>query len=149
MPAPKSKSLPNKKIAFEGRLKSPDARITSRFSGTTPFSLTLDAILKDEKVGSFGFETDGSPAFQSLLSKSCSLFVGKSQSEAEALALVFFSTEINPTLEQKEYVSFVWNVLQDVVARLPFDDPLSRTVRKISKLHDEFPLGDMGMDSED
>ncbi|MFH0969930.1 MAG: hypothetical protein V1776_00500 [Candidatus Diapherotrites archaeon] len=145
MSPPKS----SKRISFDGLLKSPDAFVQLRFAGTTSFSLRLEAKRKGDALVDFGFHTDGPVVFALFLSRSLALFLNQSSTTAESITLSSFHDSLSPSPDEKEYSLFVWNAIQDVIARLPFDDPLSKMLGKISRMNDEFPLGDGNKDDDD
>lgn len=135
--------------SFARRLSKPDASLRSKFGGSTPFEVTLGISLKKGRIDALGFETDAPATIIDWLNRSCALFVGKNQDECEALTLDVFTASLNPSSDVRPLAVFSWNLIQDVIARLPFGDPMSKMIGKISRLHDEFPLGDRKIDEED
>ena len=135
--------------SFAKRLKDAHSTIRSSFAGSTPFKVTLDAKVERGKVSDFGFETDAPAEGVRILNASCALFVGKSQEECEALDLSIFLSTLSLEHEFHPLGVFAWNVIQDAIARLPFNDPMSKMINRISQWHDEFPLGDPKADEED
>ncbi|MEK6821284.1 MAG: hypothetical protein AABY11_02715 [archaeon] len=147
MPSP---SVHSPASPFETRLKKPDASIRTRGPGSESLTLHLDACLSNGKLSALGFSSDASPAFRAFFSRACALFLGKTQVELEQFGLSAAHEALSPfSPEEKSWVLFSWNVLQDVTSRLPFDDPMSRMITKISRLHDEFPSGKLSADEED
>ncbi len=141
---PKTKKLP-----FQGRLTKPDANVRIHSFANLSFFVEMDSSLKKNVISDFGFDTNGPSDFTIILSRGCALFIGLSHDEAEKLTLDVFSTKLTISHAEKQHGLYAWTVIQDVIARLPFNNPMSRAIGKISKLHDEFPLGEMGIDSED
>lgn len=135
--------------SFTKRLKDPHSTVRSSFAGSTPFRVTLDAKVEKGKVSDLGFETDAPVEGVRILNTSCALFVGKTQEECDALDLSSFLSTISLEHELRPLGVFAWNVIQDAIARLPFNDPMSKMIGRISKWHDEFPLGDPKADEED
>ncbi len=147
MPSPKkAESSP---ASFSKRLKNPHASVKIPSFGSVSFSVTMDASLKDNKISDLGFETNGSPRFVAILAQGCSYFIGLSHDEAEIFSQSMFARKFDVSGEEKELVDYAWSAIQDVISRLPFDDPLSKAIGKISRLHDEFPLVDQFADDED
>jgi hypothetical protein len=105
--------------------------------------------LSKNRISDFGFETNGPPTFISILVQGFSYFTSLTQDEAELFSLTIFSKKFSVSPAENGYVSYAYTAIQDAIARLPFDDPLSRAVNKISRLHDEFPIGDLTADDED
>lgn len=134
---------------FARRLKDPHSTIHSTFKGATPFAITLDASVKGDKVSSLGYSSDAPPDCVRILDDSCVLFVGKSREECEAFDLSLFLESLSLSPDARPVGVFAWNVIQDAIARLPFGDPLSKAIHRISAWHDEFPLGDPKADEED
>lgn len=111
--------------------------------------MVVDASLSKNRIADFGFETNGPPAFISILVQGFSYFTNLSQDEAEIFSLALFSKKFSVSPAENVFVLYAYTAIQDTIARLPFDDPLSRAVNKISRLHDEFPIGDLTADDED
>jgi hypothetical protein len=137
------------KGTFAKRLKNPHSTIRSTFGGVTPFKITLDASAKDGKLSELGYEADAPPESIRILDASCALFVGKTHDECEAFDLSLFLNTLSPPSDLRPVGVFAWNVIQDAIARLPFGDPMSKMIHRISQWHDEFPLGDPKADEED
>ncbi len=147
MPYPKVSA--SKSSAFSRRLKNPQATIKITSFGTASFSVTLDASLSHNIISDIGFETQGPPEFISILTQGCSYFIGLTHDEAEIFSLSMFSKKFTVSPQERIFVEYAWSAIQDVIARLPFDDPLSKAIGKISRLHAEFPIGGDEMDHED
>ncbi len=137
------------KSSVAARLKSPDASVSVSSFGTHSFSVSVDAQIKSGKVSAIGFETTGPDVFRSFLSRSISLFVGKSPEDLESFDVNAFIRAAEPFPEEREFVMYAWTVLQDVIARLPQKDPMSKAIHRIHQIHKDFPLGEMGIDEED
>lgn len=147
MPFPKKSVSPP--APFSKRLKNPHASVKIPSYESLSFSVTMDASLKNNKIGDLGFETNGSPRFVAILAQGCSYFIGLSHDEAEIFSQSMFARKFDVSPDEKVLVDYAWSAIQDVIARLPFDDPLSKAIGKISRLHDEFPLVDQFADDED
>lgn len=137
------------KASFVGRLKDADATITLSSFSNHHFSVVVDAQIKNGKVSSIKFETTGPPSFVSFLSRAAGLFTDKSPSDLESFDLDSFVNAVEPFPEEREFVLYAWTALQDVVARLPQKDPMSKAINRIHQIHKDFPLGEMGIDEED
>ncbi len=148
---PPSKEAVVHASSFSRRLKNPQATIKISSFGTASFSVILDASLSHNIISDIGFETLGPPEFISILTQGCSYFIGLSHDEAEIFSLSMFSKKFAVSPQEKVFVEYTWSAIHDVISRLPFDDPLSRAIGKISRLHDEFPItgDDDHMDHED
>ncbi len=146
MPAP-AKSA--KSSPFSKRLKNPQSSVKISSFGRALFSVTMDASLSKNKIADIGFETTGPAEFVSILAQGCSYFIGLSHDEAEVLALDLFSKKFSVSPQERVYVEYAWSAIQDVISRLPFEDPMSKAITKISRLHDEFPLIVSKEDEED
>ena len=147
MPSPKKSVSPP--APFSKRLKNPSASVKIPSYESLSFSVTMDASLKNNRIGDLGFETNGPPRFVSILAQGCSYFIGLSHDEAEIFSQSMFARKFDVSPDEKVLVDYAWSAIQDVIARLPFDDPLSKAIGKISRLHDEFPLVDQFADDED
>lgn len=135
--------------SFVGRLKSPDASVSLSSFSKHFFGVVIDAQIKNGKVSGIGFETDGPASFSSFLSRAAGLFMGKAPEELEMFSMDAFVGEVQPFPEEREFVLYAWTALQDVVTRLPQKDPMSKAINRISQIHKDFPLGEMGLDEED
>jgi hypothetical protein len=135
--------------SFAKRLKESHSTVRSSFAGSTPFQVVLDARVERGKVADLGFETDAPAESVRVLNDSCALFLGKSQEECEAVTLSMFLSTLSLEHERHPVGIFAWNVVQDAIARLPFNNPMSKMIGRISQWHDEFPLGNPTADEED
>lgn len=135
--------------AFSKRLKNPSASVKIPSFGKASFWVTMDASLEKNKISNFGFETNGSEKFVSILTQGCSYFTNLTHDESEIFSLEMFARKFNASSEDLILVEYAYSAIRDVISRLPFDDPLSKAIGKISRIRGEFPLGEIGADDED
>ena len=113
------------------------------------FSLTIDIIQKSDKIAQIGFETKGNEKFQTVVSNISHLFIGKTPLEAEEITIAVCLEEIKASSEERSFVLYAWTVLQDVISKLPSNDPLSKAKGLIEDLQKEFPIKPKPFDFED
>lgn len=144
-----SPAAPSSEAIISKRLKNPSASVKIPSFGRISFWVVVDASLEKNRISNFGFETNGSEKFVAILTQGFSYFMNLSHDESEIFSLEMFARKFDVSPEEKILVEYAYTCIRDAISRLPFDDPLSRAIGKISRLHDEFPLGHMGSDDED
>ncbi len=103
----------------------------------------------DGKVTKIDFSSRGPEPFHRIVAKGCAFFRGKTLSQIEQVTLPVFLEEIDPSPEEKPFAEYALSALQDVVSRLPFDDPLSKALTRLHVLNREFKYGTLLPDLED
>ncbi|MBM3282437.1 MAG: hypothetical protein FJY86_03820 [Candidatus Diapherotrites archaeon] len=131
------------------RLKKPHASVKIPSFGLMDFWVIVDASLEKNKISEFGFETDGGEKFAAILTQGFSYFIGLTHDESEVFSLEMFLRKFEVSADDRVLVERAYHCIKDVISRLPFDDPLSKAIGKLSHFRDEFPLGYMGADDED
>jgi hypothetical protein len=131
------------------RLSNPTNSFSLNSFGENDFSLTIDIFQKSAKIAQIGFKTKGNEKFQKTVFKISGLFIGKTPLEAEELTFNSCLEKINAAPEEQSFVLYAWTVLQDVISKLPSNDPLSKAKEKIGRLQDEFPVHPKPFDFED
>lgn len=136
-------------LIISRRLKNPQASVKTPSYGLTNFWVIVDASLEKNKISEFGFETNGGEKFVAILTQGFSYFTGLTHDESEVFSLDMFLRKFDVSTENRVLVERAYHCIKDVISRLPFDDPLSKAIGKLSHFRDEFPLGNMGADDED
>lgn len=143
------RSPAKKKSSFVGRLSKPHFTFTLSGWGSLDFSTTLDGMLKNNRFVEFGFVTKGPASFSRVFSSVCAFVIGKTPDEISRWSVPELVSACSFSPDERAYVEYSLSLIQDASSRVPSDDPLSRALGKISRLHDEFPMGDRTADEED
>jgi hypothetical protein len=147
MPRPPAST--NNSPIISRRLKKPFVSVKIPSFNQMDFWVIIDASLEKNKISEFGFETNGGEKFAMLLTQGFSYFIGLTHDESEIFSQEMFLRKFEVSSEDRVLVECAYHCIKDAISRLPFDDPLSKAIGKLSHFRDEFPIGSMGADDED
>lgn len=132
-----------------GLLSNPDASLTLTNFATIYSTVTVQASIDRGKIVKIGFSVEKNDKllhYVDVLGKS---LIGLTPEEVEALSLHAIFQQFSPPHEERLLLEYALSAWQDVVSRLPTQDPLSGALQSIKFYNREFPKGTMLPDLED
>lgn len=152
--APKKVSSPRKRAVENGvkgstLLARPGATLTLTNFATVYSTITVQASIENGKVSKVGFVVEKNEKLLHYLRALGDMLVGMTPEEVESLSLHAMFQRFAPPHEERLLLEYALSAWQDVVSRLPTQDPLSGALQSIKYYNREFPKGTMLPDLED
>lgn len=153
-PAVKKKSSPRKapverKSVNSFLLSRPDSSLTLTNFATVYSTLTVQACVENGRISKIGFSVEKNEKLLRYVQQIGDLLVGQTPEEVESLSLHELFQRFSPPHEERVLLEFALSAWQDVVARLPTQDPLSGALQSLKYYNREFPRGTLLPDLED
>ncbi len=138
----------NSTIIFSLLLR-PDASLTLTNFATVYSTLTVQSQIENGKISKIGFSVEKDMKLAHYIRSLGEMLVGMTPEEVESLSLHALFQQFNPPHEERILLEYALSAWQDVVSRLPTQDPLSGALQSLKYYNREFPRGTLLPDLED
>lgn len=135
--------------AASSLLSHADASLTLTNFATVYATVTVQSQIDNGKISRVGFAVEKNVPLARYVRVLGEMLIGMTPEEVESLSLHAMFQQLNPPHEERILVEYALSAWQDVISRLPTQDPLSGALQSLKYYNREFPKGTMLPDLED